>query len=99
MRREHDGAVPRTLTTDFFAFTTTVDEASAGSGGATSRVGVRVRPPKTLGKPLVSMVSCRALESAWAPEGMSLSMPPSSALLRTSRLSHGNDDEPSGTAT
>src|SRR6185436_13859281 len=99
MRREQLGAVPSTLTTDFFEDFTTSEPASAGSGALTSRTRVGASPSNTSGKPLVSTVSRSASDSALAWSGITLSTTPSTTECFTALASHGSDDEPSGAAT
>src|SRR5215470_13092556 len=99
MRREHDGAEPRILRTDFCAALTTAEPASAGSGGDTGRTSVGLRSPNTLGNPLVSTVLRSASDSPLAWSGITALIPCRIALCRTERASPGIDDEPSGAAT
>src|SRR5689334_23365801 len=93
------GAVPMILTTEPCELRTTGELARAGSGASTSRAGVGVRSPKTLGKSPSAMVSRRLLYSTRALFGITESTAPRITLLRIDRDSPGNDDEPSGPAT
>jgi hypothetical protein len=86
------------LSTDRRELITTLEFARAGSGAATSRAFVGVRPPNTSGKPLVSSVSRSPADSACASSGIRSLMPPRIRLLRTSLFSAGNGEDPSGTA-
>src|SRR5436305_1812123 len=99
IRREQDGAVPRSCTTGRRAWVTTAEPATAGSGAGTCRTWVGSRSPNTLGNPLVSTVRRSDSDSALASLGITVLITCSSALLRTARDSPGIGEEPSGAAT
>ena len=87
--REHDGAAPRTLSTDSPDFRSAADVPSVGSGALTCTSGVGVSGSRMAGNPESSNSWRIRVETSRTLSGITSSTAPSTEEDRTADAIHG----------